>query len=173
MTFSRTITLPLESPLEGELSSVMALDPGGTTGWAMCSPNEQEVMCGQIGPEEHHGSLWVLMSGANPETIVMESFQYRQFQGVAKAKVELAPVEYIGVVRLYKAIHAPWLNLNFHTASMGKKFVSDEKLRRLGWYKPTAGFPHARDALRHLVYYLVVTKHVKAPLTNKWLVRNE
>lgn len=168
MTNSKTIMLPLDHPIEGELSSVLALDPGGTTGWAILPRDKDSVLCGQIGPGDHHAELWGFLSSLGNHTVVMESFQYRQFQGVAKAKVELTSVEYIGVVKLFGQLYSGF-DIVQQTASLAINFVSDNKLKRLDWYKPTAAKPHARDALRHLLYYLIVTKHIREPLVNKWV----
>jgi hypothetical protein len=41
-----------------------------------------------------------------------------------------------------------------------KALVTDDRLRTLGWYDPVKGKEHARDALRHLVRWLVQTKRM-------------
>ena len=143
----------------------MALDPGGTTGWAYFNPAWSGVECGQI-LGQHHMRLYEKLEELQPQLIVSESFQFRQFEGFDKSKVVLDSVEYIGIVKLYAQIER--VSLVFQTASTAKHFVADLKLRRMGWYKPTAGMVHARDALRHLLYYLVVVQRIKEPITNKW-----
>lgn len=146
----------------------MAYDPGGTTGWAFFDPKSISVFCGQI-MDEHHSTLWKHIEEWAPDLIVSESFQFRQFEGFDKSKVELWSVEYIGVLKLYNQLyHTPLL---FQTASTAKNFIADVKLRRMGWYERTKGMVHARDALRHLLYYLVVKEKIREPIVNRWFNR--
>lgn len=179
MTSSKVVQLPLDNYVEGELPFIMALDPGGTTGWAWFDPNDASIYCGQLHGSHHlelYDFLKSVLGGATTDAaiqdramqIVCESFQFRQFTGFDKSKVELDSVEYIGVVKLFSQRFA--VPVQFQTASVAKHFVSDEKLRRLDWYKPTAGLVHTRDALRHLVYFLVVTKKVRTPFIDRWFV---
>lgn len=164
--------------VEGQLPSIMTLDPGGTTGWSWFNPEDNVVLCGQISGS-HHEELYRFLStrfGSNThffhadgKQIVYESFQFRQFRGFDKSKVELDSVEYIGVIKLYSQMTG--IPLHPQTASLAKNFVHDEKLRLLGWYKLTSGLVHARDALRHLLYYLCVIKHVKEPIIDKWITK--
>lgn len=197
MPFSKTVELPLTLPSEGQFSFpdnlpiIMPYDPGGTTGWAYFNPFSLIVKCGQITGQHHlelnqHLELHLgrtialldqmamrNLNGAiktrSPREIICESFQFRQFTGFDKSKVELDSVEYIGVIKLYSQLsHTP---LHFQTASVAKHFVSDDKLKRLGWYTPTAGMVHARDALRHLLYRLIVVHGVREPFTNQWLAK--
>lgn len=175
MTVRDFVQLPLDHTVEGQLPFIMALDPGGTTGWATFEPNLDYITCGQIGPHEHHEQLYQHLCHAMfglEETpwrlkIAYESFQFRQFAGFDKTKVELWSVEYIGVIKLFGS--RAGVQTVAHTASEAKGFVNDEKLKRLGWYKLTAGMPHARDGLRHLLYELVVTHKVREPFISRWL----
>ena len=41
-----------------------------------------------------------------------------------------------------------------------KALVTDERIKTLGWYDAVKGKEHARDALRHLVRWLVQTKRM-------------
>lgn len=177
-----------------ELPIIYALDTGGTSGWAVFDSTMSYVLCGQITGQHHSilnehlqlhlgrtvtlldhtpkNSLWAKDLGVNikvrsPREIVCESFQFRQFEGFDKSKVELDSMEYIGVVKLYSQLTG--VPVTFQTASMAKNFISDDKLRRLGWYDLTKGMVHARDALRHLLYFLIVTKKIREPFTNQWL----
>lgn len=166
------------------IGCIEALDPGGTTGWAFFNPTRHFISCGQL-TGDHHKSLYDHLDrhymeassddygtlDANPFfEIVCESFEFRQHHGVFdQDKVELDSKEYIGVTKLYSDVEC--VPIHFQTASLAKHFVGDDKLRRLGWYDKTKGMVHARDALRHLIYYLIVVKRVTTPFTNKWLTR--
>jgi hypothetical protein len=143
----------------------LALDPGGTTGWAcydalfMPDPErdgkpklvEQMLTVGHIGPQPHHKALYNFLEDrriGNFE-LIWESFEFRQ--GKQRDNIVLDSKEYIGVSKLF--CQREGIVGREQTAGAGKGFVSDKKLKVMGWYHP--GFKHANDAARHLVYYLV------------------
>jgi hypothetical protein len=76
--------------------------------------------------------------------------------------------EYIGVCK-YAVQTLSNVELASHNASAAKTFVKDIKLRALGWYRPTEAMPHARDALRHLVRWMMTTGRVRAPITTVFM----
>lgn len=142
--------------------TIVALDPGGTTGWAtyqaetLWNANEKQEYynvkwnCGQLGPGQHHAELYSFleMQRTDQYQLVCESFEFRQ---KARDNVVLDSKEYIGVVKLYHQVeHIP---LQFQTAAMGKGFVTDDKIKKLDLWYP--GWPHAMDATRHLLYFMV------------------
>ncbi len=154
------------------MKRIVALDPGGTTGWAywqdtpIRTSNESpwdHFTAGQIGPEEHHEQLFAHLEFLHTSdyTIVCESFEFRQ--GQQRHNIRLDSKEYIGVVKLLGQQRN--LPVVFQTAALGKGFVSDEKLKVMGLWIP--GKQHARDALRHLIYYMVVKQHHKE-LIRSW-----
>jgi hypothetical protein len=172
----------------------MALDPGGTTGWASCELDSKsyegkitpdlsdfKFNSGHLGPDEHHEDLWRWLVLSNHEyddvslELVCESFEFRQHinHGGAKTKVELISKEYIGVIKLFAASRD--LKLKFQTASAGKTMFPDKgpqanvKLKQVGVYKPVSTWVHAMDAMRHLLRFMVAEKHIREPLTDKWL----
>jgi hypothetical protein len=168
---------------------ILAIDPGGTTGWAKCEykphPYDEEITLddfkfdfGHIGPEEHHDELWDFLlnkeeEGSIPLELVCESFQFRYDPRREKAKVELISCEYIGLVKLFAARYE--LPLTLYTASSAKDFIPDKgpqanvKLKQLGWYRPVTRWVHAMDATRHLLKYMVFNKRIRNPITDKWL----
>lgn len=76
--------------------------------------------------------------------------------------------EYIGVIKV-AAQQIPSIEVVSRNASTALGFIKDNKLQAMGWYQPTMAMPHARDALRHLVRYLVSDCRVQAPITTMWL----
>jgi hypothetical protein len=156
---------------------VLGLDPGGTTGWALYdaellpSPDddgqdelvEQRLTVGHFGPHEHHLELYEAMEHwqIHDFTIVCESFEFRQ--GKQRHNINLMSKEYIGLVKMFNQDRgAPAV---FQTAGQAKPFVTDAKLKAMGWYHP--GWKHANDATRHLVYYLVNKKR-RHDLIESW-----
>ena len=141
--------------------TILALDPGGTTGWALCrydfEPSAQIVqardvqwLCGQLGPQAHHSELWSLLGMQHTQEyrLVSESFEYRN---KSRAGLVLDSVEYIGITRLYSELRD--VVLTMQTAAKGKGFVKDQNIKDLGLW--SGGWKHAMDAYRHLLYYMV------------------
>jgi hypothetical protein len=162
--------------------NVLALDPGGSTGWALYStyvivtgPTSYEVgkvniTQGQLGPADHHLALWNLlgMHHASNYRIVCESFEFR---GEDRTNIRLISNEYIGVVKLFCQERNDTLpssarvQLTMQTASSGKGFWypkvkgkaaswDGSKLKAVGLYHPTTDGRHINDATAHLLQYL-------------------
>lgn len=147
---------------------IIALDPGGTTGWAAYTAERMEAekgkyeyyaekfTCGQIDAQEHHLQLYNMLGLMQTQVyhVVTESFEYRNR---ARPGLELISREYIGVTKLFCADR----QVTFHkqTAAMGKGFVKDENIKKLGLWSP--GFKHAMDAYRHLLYYMINDANVQ------------
>jgi hypothetical protein len=155
--------------------SVIAFDPGGTTGIAYAHYDGEEIhyQTGELGPHEHHDELWNVLEHwhhevelpGNNKHLVTESFEFRQ--NLQKKNVELISKEYIGIMKLF-AINAK-IKYFERNASQAKSFVSDEKLDRLGILEvPKHPNRHRNDALRHLIMYLVVNLGIQSPITNQW-----
>lgn len=149
---------------------IIALDPGGTTGWAMWQDTPfgnaaqfdglwSNITCGQLGPEPHHLALYELHEHMCTEhyTIVDESFQFRQMDN-DRTGTNLISREYIGISRLFAAQRPREVQYLQQSPAQAKGFVSDEKLQIMGLWVP--GQRHARDALRHLVFFLVNRRHM-------------
>lgn len=136
------------------MKRVIALDPGGTTGWATYRHTEDAVIgtfdFGQIGPHEHHLELYTLLTYPNgyEDEFVTESFEYRNAN---RPGLVLVSKEYIGITKLV----AGQRNRPFteQTASKAKGFVRDSHLKRLDLW--SSENRHAMDAMRHLIFYLV------------------
>jgi hypothetical protein len=86
--------------------------------------------------------------GAPYDRIVYESFLYQR-----RDKVDLRPVEAIGVIKLYAALNS--ITLVAQTPATGKRFWTDDKIKKLNLWEE--GQPHAMDAMRHLLYHRTFT----------------
>ena len=140
---------------------IIAIDPGGTTGWATCvlgdkvedplwKPKLEDHFedCGQL-TGDHHYKLRQLLSTKNPDVIVRERFEHRNNEFA-----QLVSCEYIGVVKMWSQQYKR--RLVMQGASQAKPWVSTKKLVKLGlWLQPADAWGHAIDARRHLVYYLI------------------
>lgn len=120
---------------------ILALDPGKTTGYAY------QNAVGSFGfGELQQDSIWDTLTTLEPDLLIVESFQFRQ----ARSKVNLTPNEVIGVIKEWarqKNVEIIW-----QTPSQAKHFFDDARLRERNLW--ATGMPHARDSVRHLLYYL-------------------
>lgn len=142
--------------------TVLAFDPGGTTGWSsykatrMIDPDgnvewyDELHTCGSLGPKEHHKALETLIELSRTEVfhLVSESFEFRQ--GKQRTGLNLMSREYIGVMKNWCQSNDQQLHLQ--TAAMGKGFVDDRKLKIMDLWCTNK---HSRDARRHLIFYMV------------------
>jgi hypothetical protein len=171
---------------------ILALDPGGTTGWATYTaerlwtgdPEEEgsleyyneKFTCGQIGPEEHHAALYrhIGTQQTSEFVLITESFEFRNMDKRHRDNINLMSREYIGVAKLFAQLRMLgkedqqfWLQ----TAGVAKQFIPDsgpqasKKIRDAGLWYPNQR--HAMDAMRHLLWYLV-NRDNRIDLVRKW-----
>jgi hypothetical protein len=131
--------------------SIVAFDPGGTTGFAVWTPDNC-IYTGQIEGLHHVTALWKFLEGLQPGLVIWEEFIYEKDH----LNADLRAVEYIGVCRLWAEQRAVPTQVSSRAF---KKFWDRRKLKALKLYK--ASTPHGMDALRHLLTYLVFTLEMK------------
>ena len=127
----------------------LALDPGGTSGYAICdieSLSKINLYWNQAKLNE--SELHDLLSSYEPNFVICEDFEYRN---KARSGLDLTAPRLIGVVKLY--CEKTNTKLKLQKAATGKTFWTDQKLRFYDLYR--RGTPHGRDAERHLLYWLV------------------
>lgn len=134
---------------------LVALDPGGTTGWATWDDDRGTIESGEL-TGDHHLELYNFLDFGNFDIIIYESFQYRRKEIDKGVAFVLDSVEYIGVIKLfvqdvkYNFLEPP--DLIAQTPATGKGFWTNDKLKKVGAYKP--GSEHEKDARRHLLQYM-------------------
>ena len=148
---------------------IIALDPGVTTGFAFywgyshrerppateAFDTEVTTSTGGVGLKRWQNvseveDIWRQLVTSEPDVVVYEKFTS---PSATRHKVELFPVQVIGVARLYcQRADVPEYS---HTASMAKGFWTDKKIKKCGLWTPSQG--HAMDATRHLLYHLTIT----------------
>lgn len=132
--------------------SVLSQDPGGTTGFALWTPDRPtEVYADHLPAGEYVGWLARRLAEGDvtdliTETITINATTHKKGQQV------LLSVEQIGVARYLSWCHG----IEFHEQSPaeGKSFCGDDKLKALDWWY--VGSDHPRDATRHLVRWLAM-----------------
>jgi hypothetical protein len=156
--------------------TAVALDPGGTTGWATYRAQHMELLlegsgglpreewheeewnCGYLDRENHHMELRDLlgMMHTSEYYVITESFEFRN-TGRHRDKVELISREYIGVAELFtQDRRVPFIK---QTAAKGKitksSFVRKANLQALGLWQPGREWVHSMDAYGHLLFWLI------------------
>lgn len=138
------------------MKSILALDPGGTTGYVYMRYESESlphiVEVGQI-PGGREGFInWWRSGGkeiAEDSQIVCESFILRE--GIPG--VNLEPCYVMGALEAL----ARGQHIVYQKPTM-KVYCDNDAMKRLGFY--VKGQEHARDAIRHAVAYLItVEKH--------------
>ena len=137
------------------MTTMLSLDPGGTTGVAIIEYGTQsyelvktlQIRNGLQGFLDFH---WDELEDWDFDEIVCESFDLRE--GVHGA--DLTPVYIIGAL---EALYPKALNKIIYQKPSQKSLCGDDRLRKLGLHTPSR--PHANDAVRHGIIYLRNSKH--------------
>lgn len=142
---------------------IIAIDPGGVTGWAsftipmsaagqvVWDPDYRKHFSnyGQLGPGDHHFGLYAMLNKHKPDVIVCERFENRNNEFA-----ETISLEYIGVVKAYS--QATTTTLVMQGASEALRFVDYSKLDKYGIaLKPYKPWKDANAARKHLLFYLL------------------
>lgn len=134
-----------------DITGVIAFDPGKETGWARIQDGKFESGQGRLWPV----LFWfdgILEFGRRP-TVFCEDFIITP--QTAKKSRQTDPLDGIGALKFLARKYD--LALIMQTPAKAKAFATDDKLKALGWYRPTKG-GHANDAARHLMVGLVGQK---------------
>lgn len=139
---------------------ILAVDPGGTTGWAVWE--DGKVRYGQL----PGGTLavkplvdWIadtyLMGRQVSSAVIIE--RYTIGERTVKFSRQSDALEITGVMKYEAARHGIRSKLQLPVDA--KRMFTDERLKAFGWW--ATGEEHARDALRHLGLYLAKTREIK------------
>ena len=133
---------------------VVAIDPGETTGIAVSNGGDL-VLFDSI--EGQMNAINTIRSNIATDVLVIEEFRISAGTARKTRSGSNTAIEIIGAAKWLAYLQGvPWVQ---QTPSDVMGFMTNEKLRRIGWYVPNE---HARDAVRHLAYYLVKAGHIPA-----------
>lgn len=141
-----------DKPFKGLL---LALDPGQTTGYAFFKGGIL-IKSGQLStpnPEKATINIRHLLSveGFTPDFLVHESYRIYAWKLAQHSNSEVVTSQIIGSIKTLCTLqHIPY---GAQTAQVAKQFCTDDKLRH--WDFWIVGEQHARDAIRHGVYFLL------------------
>lgn len=137
---------------------LLCLDPGETTGWTLFEAGNLTAT-GQTRTIDGWNVIHQLFEDTKPTMVVFENYRVYAHKLERHSNSEVYTVRLIGVIEfmcemLYGIPHYNQM------AQQAKGFVSDEKLKAWGFYKK--GSRHARDSMRHGIYFLLFDKNLEA-----------
>lgn len=144
------------------MNHVWAFDPGETTGWCHISVHDDGEVgifnCGEADHNQIGNMLYdnqALKAAINNQAVEM-AFVVEKF--VMNSKISQSPwsLETTGLIRYFgNHYHIP---IHIQTPSQVKNLIKNDVIKRADLYVP--GKPHAMDAVRHALFYLVTKKRV-------------
>lgn len=155
----------------------MGIDPGETTGWAVCRAGRStEVLsCGEINGEDLLASgfeLWQaeekysqyratclalmqILMAEEVQVVVIEDFTLRQMTTTKPEGISPVRIGAMLMVWLHEILPEGdpgfYGQVYWQTPSQAKSVLTDKRMRDLGLWQ--RGLPHATDAVRHCDLY--------------------
>lgn len=151
-------------------SVLLCIDPGETTGFAvfmngvLCEYGQIETVSTDAKGDKkiQWGSLADLFIQFEPDVVVCENYR------IYAHKLERHSFSQVETLRLIGGIdqlcNSPYLAesvtpLYYAMAVQAKGFVTDDRLKEWDLWK--SGMKHSRDAIRHGIYFLLITNRPK------------
>lgn len=157
---------------DGTAFQVIALDPGGTSGWSIMQVHPEAMegdptipvipniewwtageFCGK--QDDQIDQILELVESWPAARLVTEGFQLRQLNAL------LDPVEINAVLR-WAVRPRYWVAQN---PSLAMSTVTDDRQKAWGFWVP--GKPHARDAIKHNITFLKRKKEQAVKTANR------
>lgn len=160
--------------MSDDQATVLAIDPGGTTGWSMMSVPPEALSDPKVSILENltwgHGQvdstderdavchLCELALGRDHTVILIEDFTIRRFD---------QSTDFLSPVRITAMLDFALWSAGIATRtyrqqpSEAKGVATDSRLKEWGLYERTGGLEHARDADRHAITWLRKAKDLK------------
>lgn len=140
------------TPEEGIVT--VAIDPGLVTGIAVYHWPKGHFASEQVeGRFDLYKRLNMMMESGFQMEFVAERFTI-----TAQTAQKSPQYDALYIIGHVEAVcYASGIPFALQTPTQAKAFSTDEKLKRLGWYKPTIG-GHANDAARHMLRWLVTAR---------------
>lgn len=145
----------LLTALKDSTTQLVAIDPGETTG--ICRFEGPNLVDARqlVTDEPGIGAARVrdYINESHPEYVIMESYRVYAWKTEDHTWNSMHTSQLIGAIKYLCSEMRPSIPVVMQSAQIAKGFVTDDKLKAWGlWIK---GQKHARDAIRHAVYYLL------------------
>jgi len=136
---------------------VLSYDPGKSTGWCILEGTNTEqklIAAGEI-PDWH--GVKDTINKFQPDVIVFETFQLYAWKAQSLSWNTFLPCEVIGVIKfIAEELDIPCIG----QGPAQRVFFTDDRLKACGITSPSK---HAKDAIRHGMYFLRFGKDKIAP----------
>jgi hypothetical protein len=129
---------------------LLALDPGETVGWAVFEMG-QLTKCGHAAGDAT--TIEDLVAREQPSVVVMEEYRIYPWRLKQHSLSNVPTLRLIGALQYI--LQTKGIPYHMQTAQQAKGFATDQRLKQWGMYPQK--LRHARDAVRHAVYYLLFT----------------
>jgi hypothetical protein len=137
-------------PLWRPPATLLALDPGGTTGWSHFNNGELAAF-GQIAHPNNDEAIYDLILHVKPDQLVMEEYVLYPWKMKQQEWSDFPEPRLIGAIQfMCKRRKIPCM---MQGANLAKGFCTDDKLKSWGYFPASA--KHARDSIRHGCYFLL------------------
>jgi len=150
---------------------LLCLDPGETTGWALFE-NGLLTKCDQEKTVDTDKLIWhnleKLFYAHKPTQVVCEDYRIYAHKLERHSNSQVMTLRLIGGIDLLcenndamRDAGFGWFSIPIHyqMAAQAKGFITDDRLKDWGMWQE--GMKHSRDAIRHGLYYLVITNRPK------------
>lgn len=141
---------------------LLCLDPGETTGWSVFT-NGVLTSYGQAPTYDKDkktikwGAVTELVERSQPTHIICENYRVYAHKLERHSFSEVPTLRIIGGLELLGYQYQ--VPVAYQMAVQAKGFVTDDRLRKWGFWKEN--MRHSRDAIRHGIYYLLITNRPK------------
>lgn len=138
---------------------IIGIDPGDTTGVCKFESGALKYSSQLAGEHiEVVRQIADLICEELVDLVICEDYRVYEWKAMQHSNSRVDTLRKIGMIEyLCDSIDIP---LVLQSASEGKSFVSDYRLKQWGMFK--SGKPHANDAIRHVAHYLALTRDHKS-----------
>ena len=136
---------------------IVAIDPGETTGIAVYDDEYGPNLAGYDAVPGQMIAVSCIKRELTLDVDLLVIEEFRISAGTARKTRSSSntTIEIIGAAKWLA--HCANVPVVMQSPADVMGFMTNDKLRRLGWYVPNE---HARDAVRHLAFYLVEEGHI-------------
>jgi hypothetical protein len=142
---------PLTELIKNRPTRLIAIDPGDTTGVSFWRSGQM------VSATTMRRDLLLfkrVIEHFAPDVIAMESYRIYAHKTNQHTHSDVPTLRLIGAIELIAEMQQPLIPIVFQSASQAKGFVTDQKLEAWGLYDGIN--KHARDSIRHAVYYMIM-----------------
>jgi len=138
---------------------LFAIDPGKTVGWAQFEVFENSKVelqkCGQTEWKRFLKIFKLKVESGKKFEVVIENYTVRSTTISANLNKELLTAKVIGVIEFFcRQNNIKW---TLQPAGIGNAFFDKERLKGMGMWE--VGKRHARDAIRHGLWFITFNKN--------------